>query len=338
MATPFPFDWQTAIAPFRGGSTAKSAWQLGSTVAAAIALLALAYVLQAIHWAWTLPVTIALAGCFVRIFVLHHDCGHGSFFLTRRANDITGTILGWFVFTPYRAWRRQHAIHHSTAGDLARRGTGDIWTLTRREYEDATRWRRLAYRLARNPFVLCIGGGVAYFMAIHRVPLSRVWSCQLDRADVRDILVANLAGAAIVVGIFWVSPFLLLAVYAPAAALAAAFGVFLFYVQHQFENVYWREHGDWGFEHGAVDGSSYLELTGVLRWVTASIGVHHVHHLAPTIPNYNLTRCAEAVPELTARVTRLTAWSALRTFRLKLYDQETRELITFAEHRRRRLA
>jgi omega-6 fatty acid desaturase (delta-12 desaturase) len=336
QAAPLPSNWKTAIAAFRGASTAKSSWQLHSTVLAILALASLAYVLLDVHWAWTIPVTTVLAGCLVRLFILHHDCGHGSFFRTQRANDVAGTIIGWFLLTPYQAWRHQHAIHHATSGDLARRGTGDIWTLTTKEYEEAGPWKRLAYRLTRNPFIMCFGGAVFVFVVMHRIPSSRVWGYRLRRAETLDIIVTNIMGATIWLGLFWMNPLLLWAVYLPAAMLAGAAGVGLFYVQHQFEEVYWQEHDRWQFEHGAVDGSSYLYLGGILGWFTASIGVHHIHHLAPNIPNYKLTDCAEAIPELSARTTRLTAWGALRTFALKLYDQDARELITMAEHRRRR--
>ncbi len=279
--------------------------------------------------------TVALSGCLVRLFILHHDCGHGSFFRTQRANDIAGTIIGWFVLTPYHAWRRQHAIHHATAGNLARRGTGDIWTMTTREYEEAGRWTRLGYRLTRNPLVMCVGGAILVFVVMHRIPSSRVWGYRLGKVERRDIVVTGIMGALVWLGLFLISPMLLFAVYLPAAMLAAAVGVGLFYVQHQFEDVYWREADAWAFERGAVDGSSYLDVGGVLRWVTASIGVHHIHHLAPNVPNYRLADCAEAVPDLSARVTRLTLWSALKTFGLKLYDPDAKQLITMAEYRKR---
>lgn len=333
---PFPSDWNRALAPFRLPCTVRSAWQLYSTAAAILSLATLAYVLLQVHWTWTIPLTLVLSGCLVRMFVLHHDCGHGSFFRTQRANDVAGTIIGWFVLTPYRAWRRQHAIHHATSGDLTRRGTGDIWTMTTREYEDAGRWRRALYRLARSPFVMCFGGGAFIFMVMYRIPSSKVWGYELDPADVRDIILTDVMAALVWIGVYAISPGLLLLVYLPALLIGAAAGVFLFYVQHQFEDAYWNEHDDWTFEHSAVDGSSQLQLHGVLRWMTASIGVHHIHHLAPLIPNYKLAECASAVPELSARVTHLTLWDALRTLRLKLYDRDRRDLITFAEHRRRR--
>ncbi len=332
---PFPSDWNSALAPFRIPSSVRSSWQLHSTVAAILSLATLAYFLLQVHWAYTIPVTLVLSGCLVRLFILHHDCGHGSFFRTQRANDAAGTIIGWFLLTPYRAWRHQHAIHHATSGDLARRGTGDIWTLTTREYERAARWRRLAYRLARNPFVMCFGGGAFIFVAMYRIPSSRVWGYELDAADVRDIIVTDVMGALIWLGMYAISPQLLLLVYLPALLIGAAAGVFLFYVQHQFEDAYWKEHDNWTFERSAVDGSSQLQLHGILRWMTASIGVHHIHHLAPLIPNYKLADSANAVPELSAHVTHLTLWDALKTLRLKLYDPERQDLITFAEHRRR---
>ncbi len=311
-------------------------WQLYSTVAAIAALVVLAVVLLGFHVAWTIPVTVVLSGCLVRLFILHHDCGHGSFFKTQRANDIAGTIIGWFLLTPYHAWRHQHAIHHASSGNLARRGTGDIWTLTTKEYEQAGFWLRLGYRLTRNPVIMCLGGGVLVFLAMHRVPWSGIWGYALDAKSRRDIILTNVMAAVIWLGLLWINPGLLLAVWLPATLLAAAAGVGLFYVQHQFEGVYWDEHDSWTFERGAVEGSSCLQLGGVLRWMTASIGVHHIHHLAPKIPNYRLVECADAVPELSARATHLTLWDAFKTLGLKLYDQSTRELITFAEYRRRR--
>jgi len=334
VAAPSP-DWKTRIAAFRGASTARSAWQLHSTAAAVAGLAVLAHFLLQVHWALTVPVTLGLSGCLVRLFILHHDCGHGSFFRTQRANDAAGTIIGWFVLTPYLAWRHQHAIHHATSGDLARRGTGDIWTMTTKEYANAGFWRRLGYRLARNPFIMCFGGAVLVFVALYRIPLSRIWGYKLDARDTANIILTNIMIAAIWLGLAWLSLLFLFAVYLPALMIAAAVGVCLFYVQHQFERAYWQEHNGWTFEGGAIDGSSYLQLHGILRWMTASIGVHHVHHLAPTIPNYKLAACADAMPEFGARVTRLTVWTALKTFRLKLYDPDTSRLLTMAEYRRR---
>jgi omega-6 fatty acid desaturase (delta-12 desaturase) len=183
---------------------------------------------------------------------------------------------------------------------------------------------------------MCFVGGALVFLALHRVPSSKLWGYPLEAKDRRDILVANIMIALMWLGLFWISPSLLFGVYVPAILTSAAVGVFLFYVQHQFEDAYWEEHDGWTFERGSIDGSSCLQLHGVLGWITASIGVHHIHHLAPKIPNYKLADCAAAVPELSTRVTHLALWGALKTLGLKLYDQETDELISFAEHKRRR--
>jgi omega-6 fatty acid desaturase (delta-12 desaturase) len=277
-----------------------------------------------------LLVAVPAAGFLVRLFMIQHDCGHGSFFRHRAANDWVGRIIGALTLTPYDAWRRNHAIHHASSGNLDRRGIGDVATLTVREYLALSRWRRLGYRLYRNPVVL-FGLGPAYlFIVQHRLPSDphrSGWQSWFSA------MATNLGIASIVVTMMWavgVKPFLL--VQLPITLLAASVGVWLFYVQHQFEETYWAGAQAWSKHEAALHGSSHYDLPGVLRWFTANIGVHHVHHLCSNIPYYRLPRVLRDYPELRG-VSRLTLLQSFACVRLVLWDEAARRLISFRDLR-----
>lgn len=294
----------------------------------ALALLWLGMWVSLGHGYWiTLLLAVPAAGFLVRLFIIQHDCGHGSLFRSRLANDLTGRILGVFTLTPYDYWRRTHAAHHATSGNLDRRGVGDISTLTVREYLVLSRWRRLAYRLYRHPLVLFGIGPIYLFILKHRLPLdmplrSGVWR-NLFATNVG--IVALIAILAILVG-----PLALLKLHLPIVLLAASAGIWLFHVQHQFEDTYWQRDPTWSFHQAALQGSSYYRLPPLLQWFTASIGLHHIHHLCSRIPNYRLQECLDENPEL-HQVRRLTLLQSLRCARLSLWSEEAGRMIRFRD-------
>jgi acyl-lipid omega-6 desaturase (Delta-12 desaturase) len=279
-----------------------------------------------------LLLAVPAAGFLVRLFMIQHDCGHGSFFRHRLVNDWVGRVIGVFTLTPYDFWRRAHGIHHATSGNLELRGIGDIDTLTVREYLALSRWRRLGYRLYRHPIIMFGIGPTYLFILRHRLPIG---FARQGWAPWISTMATNGAIALVAAGIIWrigVGPFLL--VHLPITVVGGAIGVWLFYVQHQFEHTVWSEGRDWSFPAAALYGSSHYDLPIVLRWFTANIGVHHVHHLCSRIPFYRLPLALRDHPDL-AKVGRLTLWQSLACVRLVLWDEATRRLITFRELRTR---
>jgi acyl-lipid omega-6 desaturase (Delta-12 desaturase) len=266
----------------------------------------------------------------VRLFIIQHDCGHGSFFASSWANGLLGRALSLFTFTPYAFWRRDHAMHHATTGNLDRRGSGDVTLLTLAEYRALPFFRRMAYRLYRHPLVM-FGVGPAWLMLwCLRVPRGSPWSRWRDWVSIvgTDAAVAALIATLVVV----VGPLPLLLGWLPVMLLAATIGVWLFYVQHQFEDAYWEARPGWDFHAAALRGSSFYDLPVVLHWLTGNIGFHHIHHLASRIPNYRLRECHEAIPALQA-APRLTLLESLRCARLGLWDAERRKLVPFGGSR-----
>jgi len=285
--------------------------------------------LDAGYWLCLLR-AVPAAGFLVRLFMIQHYCGHGAFFPHRLANDWLGRAIGVLTLTPYEYWRRTHAIHHATSGKLERRGIGDVETLTVREYLALTRLQRLRYRLYRHPAVM-FGLGPAYlFFLQYRLPLG------LMRSGWRPWISAmgtNLAIAVVAAAMIWligIVPFLL--VHLPIALLGATIGVWLFYVQHQFEDTLWADEEHWNVHDAALHGSSHYELPGVLRWFTANIGIHHVHHLSSRIPYYRLNRVLRDHPDL-RKIGRLTIGQSLACIRLVLWDESRRRMISFRQLR-----
>jgi omega-6 fatty acid desaturase (delta-12 desaturase) len=275
---------------------------------------------------------VPAAGLVVRLFMIQHDCGHYSFFRSRRANDIVGRAIGLFTLTPHKYWRDAHAIHHATSGNLDARGIGDVTTLTVREYAALPLRRRIAYRFYRHPVVM-VGIAPTYVFVIKfRLPLDmlrRRWRL------LPDVLLTNALSALIVVAVGLVVGFGTFAlVQVPITLIAGTIGVWLFYVQHQFEHTHWAKEGAWDFHQAALEGSSYFHLPGVMRWFTANIGAHHVHHLCTRIPNYRLAECLKRYPEL-RQINRVTMWQSLKCLPLTLWDEEQRRLVSFRAARRR---
>ncbi|HTX13249.1 MAG TPA: fatty acid desaturase [Solirubrobacteraceae bacterium] len=287
------------------------------------------YLTLGVSPALTAALAIPAAGFLVRVFVVFHDCAHGSLLPSRRANVLLGTVLGLFVLSPFRRWRHDHAVHHATSGDLDRRGVGDILTLTVAEYR-ARPWRgRAAYRLIRNPLVM-FGFGPVFAMIIGPRIVARGARPRMRNS----VLGTDVALLVLVAGVCWLIGWRdFLIVWAPAAMAAGSVGIWLFYVQHQFEDAYWQSGAAWSYADAALRGSSYLKLPRVLGFFTGNIGLHHVHHLNARIPNYRLQRAHDANPVFAA-VPTLSLWDGLRAVRFKLWDEEAGRLVTFAQARR----
>jgi omega-6 fatty acid desaturase (delta-12 desaturase) len=279
----------------------------------------------------TLLLALPTAGLLVRTFIFMHDCAHGSFFPSRRANDIVGFITGVLTLTPFAQWRRDHALHHASAGDLDRRGHGDVPTLTVREYLARSRWGRLRYRLFRHPAVFFLLGPLQMLVG-QRLPPRGGAAGQRQSASIWGTNAAILALGSLAVAVIGVRAVVL--VYLPMYYIAAAAGVWLFFVQHQFEGTYWEEHARWDYATAAIVGSSHLRLPAILQWFTGNIGLHHVHHLGPRIPNYRLQRCHDE-NALLHRATVITLRQSLSAFRLALWDEDQRRLVGFADVRSR---
>lgn len=322
--------WYAATAVYARPDMRRSTWQLANTLTPYLFLMAaMTWCVRAGLPYWQiLPLAIASAGLFARIFIFFHDCTHGSFLATPRWNRNLGYLCGIITFTPFHDWRRNHAGHHITAGDLDRRGIGDITLMTVAEYRDAPFLKRLAYRLYRHPLVMFGIGPAYYFLLRNRLP-----SKGAKRIDWISVLATNLAIAAIiVVASLTVGLRTYLLVQLPVVLMAATLGVWLFYIQHQFEGVYWARHEAWDPWRVVVAGASFYRLPQPLQWLTGNIGFHHVHHMRPGIPNYNLERCYHEVPELQA-VSPITLLSSLKSLRQNLYDEERQRMVSFREAR-----
>jgi acyl-lipid omega-6 desaturase (Delta-12 desaturase) len=325
---PRPF-WRDAIAPYEGPNLGRSLLGLATSVVPYIGLSVAMYMVLSVSYVWVLALAIPTAGFLVRTFIVFHDCTHGSFLPSKRANAWVGTVLGLLVFVPFQSWRHDHAVHHASAGDLDRRGVGDVTTLTVAEYRRRSLLGRLGYRLFRNPLVM-FGVGPIYSMMIAPRRVPRGARPRIRRSIIGTNIALAILIAAICLVVGW-REYLL--VSGPPILLAGSVGVWLFYVQHQFEDTYW-EHGEgWSYADASLRGSSYLKLPAVLQFFTGNIGLHHVHHLSARVPNYNLqrvhdeTRIFDGVPQL-------SLWDGLRAVRLKLWDEERGRLVTFADSKR----
>ncbi len=320
--------WRAELAPYAEPRLARSLLDLATSVVPYLILLAAMYFALRVSVLLTLALAVPAAGFLIRAFIVFHDCTHGSFLRSRRANQLVGVATGLLVWMPFRGWQHEHAVHHATAGNLDRRGTGDITTLTVAEYMALPLWRRVGYRLFRNPVVMFGAGWLLVLVLKPRfVPRG-------SKPSVRNsILGTNLAVAVIVAAlclVFGWRTYLL--VQGPVFVIAGAVGIWLFYVQHQFEDTYWDGHADWRYVHAALEGSSYLRLPGWLQFFTGNIGFHHVHHLSVGIPNYNLQAAHEKSDRLRS-VPQLTVRDGLRATRLKLWDERNKKLVTFRQAR-----
>ncbi|MBS0539394.1 MAG: fatty acid desaturase [Proteobacteria bacterium] len=321
--------WAQVLARYRQPSNGRGLVEVAITVVPLAALWLLAWLTLDVGYWLALPLAIAAGGFVVRLFMIQHDCSHGSFFRHRLANDWIGRLASIVTMTPYAVWQRTHSLHHAGSGNLDRRGMGDIDTLTVEEYRARSMWGRLRYRLYRHPLVM-FGLGPAYlFILQHRLPVGlmrgngwRPWASSMAT----NAAIVCVAGALI-----WAIGFkAFLLVHLPVLLVAASIGVWLFYVQHQFEGAMWTNDGDWNALNAALHGSSHYDLPALPRWFTANIGMHHVHHLSSRIPFYRLPRVLRDHPELRA-VGRLTFLQSLRCVRLALWDDTRRRLVSFHE-------
>jgi omega-6 fatty acid desaturase (delta-12 desaturase) len=317
--------WQQAVRPYQDSDLRRSVWQLFTSIVPFFILWYLSYRSLTIHYALTLALSTIAALFVLRIFIIFHDCGHGSFFKSQWANDITGIFTGFITFTPYYAWRHSHAIHHATAGDLDRRGIGDVWTLTYDEYHTMPFWKRMAYRMYRNPFMIFVIGPVIDFVILQRLP--GVNASEKAR-EKNSVVITNL----FLLGMFLVMSWAIgwrefILVQLPVIAVASSIGVWLFYVQHQYENVYWERHDKWDFAAAALQGSSYYELPKILQWFSGNIGFHHIHHLSPRIPNYKLEDCHNQNEIF--QIEPLTLRTSLKSLHIRLFDEDRHKMIGY---------
>lgn len=319
-------DARPELHPYRIPSRGKAIWQLINTLIpyAGLWYLMILSVRHDFSYLWTLALSVVAAAFLVRLFILFHDCVHGSFLPSTRSNTWVGRLLGVLLFTPFDDWRLSHLRHHVSYANLDTRGFGDIWTLTLREYNELPRLKRWLYRLYRNPVVLLGFGAIFNFLLSNRLPSKKV-----QRKEQKSVVFTNLA----IVGVFLIAAQTIgwqtyLLIQLPVLWLAGMGGIWLFYVQHQFEGGYWARKGEWDALRAAMEGSSYYQLPTILRWFSANIGYHHIHHLNARIPNYRLPECYSEVPAVRAREP-LTLRQSLHSFRLKLWDESQEKMVSF---------
>ncbi len=323
----FTADWAKTVDKYKRSSPLKSVWQVVNTSLPLAGLWYLMYLASFWSTALTLLLAIPTAGFLVRIFIIQHDCGHRSFFRNQTANDVLGFLCGILTLTPYFFWRRTHARHHTTNGNLSHRGHGDVLTWTVDEYRSKSPWGRWAYRVYRSPLFLFIFGSTYLFFIRQRFTFGMPASWRRERMSVH----ATNLGIAVMLAAGWYLiglPALLL-IWLPVAMLGAAAGSWLFFVQHQIEDAYWQPQQSWDFTRAALEGSSYYRLPAVLQWFTGNIGFHHIHHLNSRIPNYHLSACHAAEAAFREGPT-FGFWESLRCASLKLWDEESQRMVGFA--------
>jgi acyl-lipid omega-6 desaturase (Delta-12 desaturase) len=320
--------WKAVVAKYQKQSIARGLWQLTNTLIPYISLWSLMYFCVDFSL-WLLPPLVLLAGGFlVRIFIIFHDCGHGSFFKSSSANHLLGSLLGILTFTPYFHWRWEHAIHHSTSGNLDLRGIGDIWILTVTEYLEASRWKRFTYRFVRNPIVFF--GLAPLFLFLFK---QRFSNHQAPRRERRSVYWANIGLLGMILWLSSIFGFLQYAILQSLVLwIAGSVGIWMFYLQHQFEGVYWERSKQWDYEHAALKGSSFYKLPRILQWFSGNIGFHHVHHLSPRIPNYYLEKCHRNEP-LFQGVPEITLLASFKAMRYRLYDEQNQRFVSFSSLR-----
>lgn len=317
------------LATFQRSDSLKSIWQLINTLIPYSILWALAnWVLSYSFWL-ALPVIIVASGFLIRTFIIFHDCGHQSFFKSRKANDFWGVITGILTFTPYYYWHANHARHHATSSNLDKRGEGDVWMMTLNEFMSASPKEKLKYRLYRQPVIMFLLGPLFITLLTHR--LIRRKARRKEKISVHGTNLGILFTGIVLSLIMGWKAYLI--IQFAILYLALIMGIWLFYVQHQFEDVYWSRQGDWNFITASLEGGSFYKLPVILRWFTGSIGYHHVHHVNPRIPNYNLAECHNQVPELRA-IRPVDMLKSLKALKYRLLDEETGKMVGFQEAKR----
>lgn len=322
--------WKALVAKYQKPSLWRASWQVFNTLVPYVAVWTAIYFTLGISVWLTAGLVLLGSGFVLRIFVISHDCGHGSFFASKRANAVVGFITGVLSLTPYQHWRWEHARHHATSGDLDRRGVGDIWVMTVQEFREATPWKRFCYRAARNPVALLVVGPL--FLAFYN---NRITTPGAGKAERLSVYGTNLCLLLLGVGMSWIFGFqTYLWIHFLIIMGSGMSGVWLFYVQHQFEDTYWGRGDNWDFVSAALDGSSFYRLPKVLQWFSANIGFHHIHHLSARIPNYNLEACHNSDP-LFQEVNEVTLLESTKCFNYHLWDEEAGKLISFGQYSKR---
>ena len=332
-------EWKSLVKEFQCPHAGRAWWQVFNTLGSLLAIWVTLYFVQramgtpdlATSTGWWITISLScLAGLLlVRAFIIFHDCGHGSFLKSKKVNDALGFITGLITFTPYHHWKWEHSVHHASTGDLSRRGMGDIWTLTVKEYLESTRWKRFAYRMARNPIILFLIGPLFLFFV-----LQRFCAKSAKPREKRSVYLMNFAIVALAAGliaIFGFVPWLIIQL--TMMTVAGSSGVWLFYVQHQFEDAYWVKGDEWDYTTAAMEGSSFYKLPKILQWFSGNIGFHHIHHLNPMIPNYNLERCHLSDPYF-EKVPPMNILTSLKSINYRLWDEEANKMIGFRQLKR----
>jgi len=323
--------WENLVKKYQTAINRKSIWQLCNSFLPLIIIWYLMYLSIDVSYWITLLLALPAAGFVVRIFIIQHDCGHGSFFKSKLANDFWGMAGSFFTLTPYHYWRKKHSIHHASAGKLEKRGVGDIYTMTVDEFLQQSRWGRFKYRLYRNPIILFVIIPVILFVVLYRLPISETKEIKKFRFSVYiTSVVITLIAAGLIWLIGWQS---FLMVQLPITFIASTTGTWLFYVQHQFEDTYWSENDGWDYASAAMQGSSYYKLPKVLQWFTGNIGFHHIHHLSPKIPNYLLEKCHKDNPFFQEGAV-LNIRKSFKSLFLRLWDENQKKLISFNQLRK----
>ena len=318
-------DWKKIVRGYQVLHIPKAVNQiLTSVVPYILGMIMMYYTLEISYW-WTLLLAIPVGGFAIRTFIIFHDCGHQSFFgaKKKKANDTLGVITGILTLTPYHFWRRAHAKHHATVGKLDQRGKGDVWMLTLNEWNEANKWKKLAYRVYRNPLILFTIGAWINIIVAQRIPFPG-----MDKKDVRSILWTDLALLIIAVSVSMLIGWkAYLLIQLPVMMMAASVGVWLFYIQHQFPGAYWARDNDWDYLKACLQGSSFYKLPEVLQFFTGNIGFHHLHHLSHLIPNYLLPECNKKYPELGVRT--ITLRDTFDLLRIRLWDEENKKYVGY---------
>ena len=320
-----PSVWKKLIAEYQKPSLRRAVWQIVNTlVPYAATWVAIYFSLSYSYWL-TAGLVVLLGLLTMRTFIIFHDCCHGSFFESPRACQIVGYITGMLAFTPYGQWRWEHNVHHASSGHLDKRGTGDVWMMTLQEYLEASRWKRFSYRLARNPIILFVVGPLYLFLIWQRFPSPKASVKEKNSAHFMNIGIAIMA--LIMGSIFGFGTYLLLVV--GTMLVAGGAGVWMFYVQHQYEGVYWERAEEWDYTAAALQGSSFYKLPRILQWFTGNIGFHHIHHLSPRIANYNLERCHNEIP-IFQEIKPITLLSSLKSLGYRFWDEERQQMVGYS--------
>ncbi|OIJ13599.1 fatty acid desaturase [Anaerobacillus alkalilacustris] len=314
------------VAPYEKIDLRSSIIQIVNTIGPLFILWYVAYLSLSISYFLTMPILIVAAGFMVRTFILFHDCCHQSFFKSRTANDIVGTLTGVLTLVPYQQWKYTHTVHHATSGNLDKRGTGDMWVLTVDEYMASPLWRKITYRVYRNPFIMLCIGPIAVFLIEYR--FNRKGAKRKERLN---LYLTNILIVALYVFLVWLIGWkAFVMIQGPIFFLAGLLGIWLFYVQHQFEQSYFENDDEWSFVQAAVEGSSYYKLPKLLQWITGNIGFHHVHHLSPRVPNYNLEKAHNAAVPL-QKATTISLKTSLKSLSYRLWDEESKNFVSFKD-------